>query len=47
MQTPGAVRPERPDRCAADACEIGSMGSRWTLVRLLYRDIRAVPGSTT
>ncbi len=47
MHTPGAVRPERPARCAADACEIGSIGSRCTLVRRLYREMRAVPGSTT
>ena len=47
MHTPGAVRPDRPARCAADACEIGSIGSRCTLVRRLYREMRAVPGSTT
>ena len=47
MQTPGEVRPDRPERCAAEAWEIGSIGRRCTLVRLLYRDIRAVPGSTT
>ena len=31
----GAVRPARPDRCCADACEIASIGSCWILVRLL------------
>lgn len=36
MQTPGAVRPDRPAR-AAEACEIGSIGSRCTLVRRLKR----------
>ncbi|SKT65105.1 Uncharacterised protein [Mycobacteroides abscessus subsp. abscessus] len=35
MQMPGAVRPDRPDRCAADAWEMGSMGRRCTLVRRL------------
>ena len=33
MQTPGATRPQRPARWLAEACEIGSIGSRWTLVR--------------
>ena len=33
IATPGATRPQRPDRWFADACEIGSIGSRWTLVR--------------
>ena len=47
MHTPGAVRPERPARWAADACEIGSIGRRCTFVRRLYREMRAVPGSTT
>ncbi len=32
---PGAVRPARPERCCADACEIASIGSRWILLRLL------------
>ena len=47
MHTPSAVRPQRPARWLADACEIRSMGSRCTLVRWLYREIRAVPGSIT
>ena len=47
MQMPSATRPQRPARWVADAWLIASMGSRWTLVRLLYRLIRAVPGSTT
>ena len=47
MQIPSATRPQRPARCPADACEIGSIGSRWTLVRGEYREIRAVPGSMT
>ena len=47
MHTPSDVRPHRPFRWFAEACEIGSMGSRWTLVRWLYREIRAVPGSIT
>jgi hypothetical protein len=44
---PSATRPHRPDRWLADACEIGSIGSRCTLVALEYREMRAVPGSTT
>ena len=44
---PSDVRPHRPLRWSAEAWEIGSIGSRWTLVRWLYREIRAVPGSTT
>ena len=32
MQIPSAVRPQRPLRWLAEACEIGSMGSRCTLV---------------
>ena len=32
---PGAVRPARPERCCAEACEIASIGSRWIFVRLL------------
>ncbi len=47
MQIPSAVRPQRPLRWLADACEIGSIGSRWTLVRWLYLEMRAVPGSMT
>ena len=47
MQIPSAVRPQRPLRWLAEAWEIGSMGSRWTLVPRLYREIRAVPGSIT
>ena len=43
----GRDAPERPARCAAEACEIGSIGSRCTFVRRLYREMRAVPGSTT
>ena len=44
---PSEVRPQRPARWLAEACEIGSIGSRCTLVRWLYREIRAVPGSIT
>ena len=44
---PGPSRPHRPDRCRADAWLTGSIGSRCTLVRWLYREIRAVPGSIT
>ena len=33
MQTPGATRPHRPARWLAEACEIGSIGSRCTFVR--------------
>ena len=47
MQIPSAVRPQRPLRWLAEACEIGSIGSRCTLVPRLYREIRAVPGSMT
>src|SRR5450755_4769131 len=47
MQIPSEVRPHRPFRWLADACEMGSIGSRCTLVRKLYREIRAVPGSIT
>ncbi len=35
MQMPGATRPQRPARWFADACEIGSIGSRWTFNRWL------------
>jgi hypothetical protein len=41
------VRPARPERCWADACDTGSIGRRCTLLRLLYREMRAVPVSTT
>ena len=34
---PSATRPQRPERWLADACEIGSMGSRCTLVALENR----------
>ena len=47
MQMPSEVRPLRPLRWLADACEIGSIGSRCTLVPRLYREMRAVPGSMT
>ncbi len=47
MQMPSEVRPHRPLRWFADACEMSSIGSRCTLSRLLYREIRAVPGSIT
>ena len=46
-QTPSATRPHRPARWLAEAWEIGSIGRRCTLVRWLYREIRAVPGSIT
>lgn len=35
MQMPSDVRPQRPLRWLALACEIRSIGSRWTLVRWL------------
>ncbi len=35
MQIPSATRPQRPLRWFADACEIASIGSRCTFVRLL------------
>ncbi len=44
---PSATRPQRPARCAALACEIGSIGRRWTLSRWLKREMRANPGSIT
>ncbi len=47
MQMPGATRPQRPERWFADACDTGSIGRRCTLSRRLYREIRAVPASTT
>ncbi len=47
MQMPSATRPQRPARWFALAWLTGSIGSRCTLSRWLYREIRAVPGSTT
>ena len=47
MATPGATRPHRPERWLDEACEIASIGRRCTLDRRLYREIRAVPVSTT
>ena len=47
MHTPLEVRPQRPERWFADACEIGSIGSRCTFNRWLYREMRAVPASIT
>ena len=47
MQIPSDVRPQRPARWLAEACEMASIGSRCTLVRWLYREMRAVPGSIT
>jgi hypothetical protein len=44
---PSLVRPARPERWLADACEMGSIGSRCTFERLLYRETRAVPVSMT
>ena len=35
---PSATRPQRPERCAAEACEIASIGSRCTLSRAEYRE---------
>ena len=35
MQMPSATRPQRPLRWSADACEIGSIGSRCTFSRAL------------
>ena len=40
MQMPGPRRPHLPARCAALACEIGSMGRRCTLRRVEKRDMR-------
>jgi hypothetical protein len=34
IHTPALVRPARPARCWADACEIFSMGNRCTLRRV-------------
>ncbi len=47
MQIPSATRPQRPARWLALAREMGSIGRRCTLVRWLYREMRAVPASTT
>ncbi len=47
MQMPSLVRPQRPLRWFALACDTDSMGRCCTFVRWLYREIRAVPGSTT
>ncbi len=44
---PASTRPHRPERWLADAWLTGSMGSRCTLVRTEYREIRARPASTT
>ena len=44
---PSETRPQRPERWLAEAWETRSMGSRWTLVRCEYREMRAVPGSMT
>ena len=44
---PAATRPHRPERWWADAWLIGSIGSRCTLVREEYREMRATPVSTT
>ena len=35
MQMPSLVRPQRPLRWFAEACDTGSIGRRCTLVRLL------------
>src|ERR1019366_6977030 len=47
MHTPSEVRPHRPLRWFADAWEIGSIGSRRTLVRRLHRELLGAPGSIT
>ena len=47
MQMPSLVRPQRPLRWFALACETGSIGRCWTFVRWEYLLIRAVPGSIT
>ncbi len=44
---PSATRPHRPDRWSALAWLIGSIGRRCTLAVFEYREMRAVPGSTT
>ena len=47
MQRPGPVRPARPARCSADACETGST-SKVSMPRCgSKRAIRARPASTT
>jgi hypothetical protein len=35
MAMPSLVRPERPERWLADACEMASIGSRWIFERTL------------
>ena len=35
IATPGLVRPARPERCCADACDTGSIGRRWNFARAL------------
>ncbi len=47
MAMPSLVRPLRPERWLAEACEIASIGSRWIFDRTLYRLMRAVPASIT
>ena len=44
---PGAVRPARPARCSADACEIGTSSSRGKPVAGETRICRACPESIT
>ena len=44
---PASTRPQRPDRCCAEAWLIGSMGRRWTLVLDDQRLILASPVSIT
>ena len=44
---PASTRPHRPERWLAEAWLIGSTGSRCTLVRTEYREMRATPVSTT
>ena len=44
---PALVRPARPERWFADACDTASIGSCCTFERLLYREMRAVPVSIT
>ena len=44
---PASTRPQRPERCCAEAWLIGSIGSRCTLVRADQRLIRASPVSMT
>ena len=47
MAMPSATRPHRPERWLALAWLTGSTGRRWTFVRVEYREMRAVPVSTT